>query len=228
MDLWCWLFKIRFKTMKKIAFFGGSGGLGTKVIEHLTNYEVDSISSSQVNFLRDNDISNYFYRNDNVGVVVIFSNYNYNSFLHKYEDNDIKLSKQIDINIKGVTECVSRALKDMRVKEYGRIILASSITVDKNVMGTAIYAAAKAYYENLIKTIALENASKNITANCIQLGYMDGGLTYTLPPEFLEKTINQIPSKRLGTSKEIASTIDFLINNPYINGTTIKLTGGLL
>ena len=57
---------------------------------------------------------------------------------------------------------------------------------------------------------------------------MDGGLTYTLPPEFLEKTINQIPSKRLGTSKEIASTIDFLINNPYINGTTIKLTGGLL
>jgi len=214
--------------MKKIAFFGGSGGLGTKVIEHLTNYEVDSISSSRVNFLRDNDISNYFYRNDNVGVLVIFSNYNYNSFLHKYEDNDINLSKQIDINIKGVTECVSRALKDMRVKEYGRIILASSITVDKNVMGTAIYAAAKAYYENLIKTIALENASKNITANCIQLGYMDGGLTYTLPPEFLEKTINQIPSKRLGTSKEIASTIDFLINNPYINGTTIKLTGGLL
>ena len=55
---------------------------------------------------------------------------------------------------------MSRALKDMRVKEYGRIILASSITVDKNVMGTAIYAAAKAYYENLIKTIALENASK--------------------------------------------------------------------
>lgn len=213
--------------MKKIAFFGGSGGLGTKVIEHLTNYKVDSISSRQVDFLRDNNISNYFYRNNNVGVVVIFSNYNYNSFLHKYEDNDTNLSKQIDINIKGVTECISIALSKMRKNEYGRIILASSITVDRNVVGTSIYAAAKAYYENLVKTIALENASKNITANCIQLGYMDGGLTYTLPKDFIEETINKIPCKRLGTGKEIANTIKFLVDTPYINGTTIKLTGGL-
>jgi 3-oxoacyl-[acyl-carrier protein] reductase len=213
--------------MKKIAFFGGSGGLGTKVIEHLTNYEVDSISSSQVDFTRDNDISNYFYKNRDIDIVVIFSNYNYNSFLHKYEDNDLELYKQIDTNIKGTTECISRALKDMRTKGYGRIILASSITVEKNVMGTSVYAASKAYYENLVKTISLENASKGITANCIQLGYMDGGLTYTLSNDFIEQTIDQIPSKRLGTPLEIANTIKFLIENEYVNGTSIKLTGGL-
>lgn len=213
--------------MKKIAFFGGSGGLGTKVIQHLTNYKVDSISSREVDLTQDYHISNYFYRNDDVDVVVIFSNYNYNSFLHKYKDADPELYKQIDINIKGTTECISRALKSMRAKEYGRIILASSITVENNVMGTSVYAASKAYYENLVKTISLENASKGITANCIQLGYMDGGLTYTLSKEFLDQTIKNIPSKRLGTPKEIAQTIDFLINSPYINGTTIQLTGGL-
>ena len=213
--------------MKKIACFGGSGGLGTKVIKHLTEYEVDSISSLKVNLIGNYDISNYFYRNDDTDVVVMFSNYNYNSFLHKYKDNDPELYKQIDINIKGVTECVSRALKTMRAREYGRIILASSITVEKNVMGTSVYAATKAYYENLVKTIALENASKNITANCIQLGYMDGGLTYTLPKDFIDKTINEIPCKRLGTDKEIANTIKFLVDTPYVNGTTIKLTGGL-
>ena len=213
--------------MKKLAFFGGSGGLGTKVIQHLTDYSVDSISSKKVNFLLENSISNYFYSNPNTDIVVIFSNYNYNSFLHKYKDNDPELYKQIDINIKGVTECVSRALKTMRAREYGRIILASSITVEKNVMGTSVYAATKAYYENLVKTIALENASKNITANCIQLGYMDGGLTYTLPKNFIDETINKIPCKRLGTDKEIANTIKFLVDTPYVNGTTIKLTGGL-
>ena len=213
--------------MKKIAFFGGSGGLGTKVIEHLKDYEVDSISSKKVNFTREHDISNYFHWNKDVDVLVIFSNYNYNSFLHKYKDNDKELYTQIDINIKGVTECISRALKDMRDRGYGRIILASSITVDRNVMGTSIYAASKAYYENLVKTISVENASKGITANCIQLGYMDGGLTYTLPEEFIQATINSIPSKRLGTPQEIASTIEFLINNEYVNGSTLKLTGGL-
>jgi NAD(P)-dependent dehydrogenase (short-subunit alcohol dehydrogenase family) len=90
-----------------------------------------------------------------------------------------------------------------------------------------VYAATKAYYENLVKTICIENASKNITANCIQLGYMDGGLTYTLSEEFLQSTILQIPAKRLGTPEEIFQTVDFLIDNNYINGTTIKLTGGL-
>jgi NAD(P)-dependent dehydrogenase (short-subunit alcohol dehydrogenase family) len=213
--------------MKKIAFFGGTGGLGTQVTKHLTNYEVDQIGSLKVNLTSKYDIPNYFYSNTDVDVVVIFSNYNHNNFLHKYEYNDVELHKQIDVNVTGVTNCISRALKDMRASGYGRIIIASSITVDKSVMGTSIYAAVKAYYENLVKTIALENASKGITANCIQLGYMDGGLTYTLSDDFINQTIEKIPAKRLGTALEIAKTIEFLIENEYVNGSTIKLTGGL-
>jgi NAD(P)-dependent dehydrogenase (short-subunit alcohol dehydrogenase family) len=213
--------------MKKIAFFGGSSGLGSQVIPYLqSKYDVSSIGSKVVNLIKNDDITNYFDINS-PDIVIIFSNYNYNSFLHKYKDNENELAKQVDINISGVTKCLSYALDSMRKNKYGRIILASSITVDKSVMGTGMYAATKAYYENLVKTICLENASKNITANCIQLGYMDGGLTYTLSEEFLQKTISQIPSNRLGTPEEIFKTIDFLIDNSYINGTTIKLTGGL-
>lgn len=213
--------------MKKIAFFGGSGGLGSKVVEHLKDYEIDSISSKQVDFTKQHTINNYFHQNSDVDVAVIFSNFNHNSFIHKYGTDNKMLRKQINVNIVGVTECISRALQDMRERGYGRIIIASSITVDKSVMGAGVYAASKAYYENLVKTISLENSSKGITANCIQLGYMDGGLTYTLPDEFITSTINSIPAKRLGNPEEIAITIDFLIKNSYINGTTIKLTGGL-
>jgi acetoacetyl-CoA reductase len=213
--------------MKKLTFFGGSSGLGHQILPFLhKKYKVDCVSSTKVDFQKKENISNYFYLN-NPDIVIIFSNYNYNSFLHKYKTNEDKLIKQININITGVTNCVSYALDNMRKNNYGRIILASSVTVDKNILGTSIYAASKAYYENLVKTICLENAIKNITANCIQLGYMDGGLTYTLNKDFLENIIDTIPSKRLGTPKEIFKTIDFLIENSYINGTTIKLTGGL-
>lgn len=212
--------------MKNIAFFGGSGGLGTKVIEHLTEYNVDSISSKDVNLLNSSDIDTYLDKN-NPDVVVVFSNYNFNSFIHKYNDNEKDLYAQINVNIKGVTELVSKSLIGMRARGYGRIILASSITVDRNVMGTSIYAAGKAYYENLVKSISLENASKGITANCIQLGYMDGGLTYTLTDEFIQNIVGSIPCKRLGTSKEISDTIKFIINTEYVNGSTLKLTGGL-
>jgi NAD(P)-dependent dehydrogenase (short-subunit alcohol dehydrogenase family) len=213
--------------MKKVTFFGGTGGLGSQIIPHLTNYKVNVVGSLSVNFEKPYDIANYFSRNSSEDVVVIFTNYNYNSFLHKYKNNQEELKKQIDINIFSVTSCISHALDMMRTRGYGRIILASSVTVDKNVMGTSIYAATKAYYENIVKTIAIENASKGITANCIQLGYMDGGLTYTLSDNFIQETIEKIPVKRLGTAKEIAQTIEFLIETEYVNGTTLKLTGGL-
>lgn len=213
---------------KSILFFGGTGGLGTQVIEHLDKYEIKSLGSNDVNFLDEKNILSFFESIEKVDVLVIFTNYNYNSFLHKYNENNFdELSKQIEVNILSVTKIISKCLNMMRNQNFGRIILSSSITVDKNVMGTSIYASCKSYYENIVKTICLENASKNITANCIQLGYMDGGLTYTLSEEFIKKTIEGIPTKRLGRPDEIAKTIDFLIDSEYINGTTIKLTGGL-
>lgn len=213
--------------MKKLAFFGGTGGLGTQVVPLIQGYEIDSIGSQKVDLRDPQAIAAYFEKNE-PEIVVVFSNTNYNSFIHKYSGGGVdKVLSQTETNIVGVVSVISNALQSMRQKNYGRIILASSVTVDKNVMGVGMYAACKAFYENLVKTTALENASKGITANCIQLGYMDGGLTYTLPEEFLQQQIEKIPAKRLGTPKEIAQTIDFLIKNEYINGTTIKLTGGL-
>jgi NAD(P)-dependent dehydrogenase (short-subunit alcohol dehydrogenase family) len=79
----------------------------------------------------------------------------------------------------------------------------------------------------LVQTVAIENASKGITANCMQLGYMDGGLTHTIGQEFLSKIISSIPACRLGRAEEIAETIKFLILNEYVNGATIKVSGGL-
>ena len=213
--------------MKKLAFFGATSGLGRQITPLLNQYQVDSIGSAKVNFENENDIASYFYLNSDVDVMLIFTNYNYNSLIHKYKHKQAELHKQIHINVQGVTECISHALDCMRKNGYGRIILASSVVVDRSVVGTGIYGAAKAYYENIVKTIAEENASKGVTANCIQLGYMDGGLTYTLEDTFLQNIVETIPAKRLGTPHEIADTIKFLINNEYVNGTTIKLTGGL-
>jgi len=215
--------------MKKIAFFGGSGGLGIEVVKRLKNYDVNSIGSKLCDFRKPDEIKNYFINNKDIDIVIIFSNYNFNSFLHKYvdEDGERELKSQLDINIYGVTRCLSNVIPQMRSRNYGRIILASSVTVDRNIMGTSIYAATKAYYENIVKTTCIENASKGITANCIQLGYMTGGLCDTLPDKFKNKMLKEIPCNRFGSIGEISNTIEFIIQNEYVNGSTIKLTGGL-
>ena len=214
--------------MRKIAFFGGTSGLGSQVKNYLTEHTIDVVGSNLVNFENLETIDSYFKNNKDIEVLIIFNNYNYNSFMHKYtNDTDNQLLKQININITGITQSITRALKSMREQKFGRIIIASSITVDRNVMGTGVYAASKAYMENLVKTISIENASTGITANCIQLGYMDGGLTYTLSPDFIETIVKSIPAKRLGKPEEIANTIKYLIDTEYVNGSTIKITGGL-
>ena len=214
--------------MRKIAFFGGTSGLGSQVKNYLTDHTIDVVGSNLVNFENLETIDSYFKNNKDIEVLIIFNNYNYNSFMHKYtNDTDNQLLKQININITGITQSITRALKSMREQRFGRIIIASSITVDRNVMGTGVYAASKAYMENLVKTISIENASTGITANCIQLGYMDGGLTYTLSPDFIETIVKSIPAKRLGKPEEIANTIKYLIDTEYVNGSTIKITGGL-
>jgi NAD(P)-dependent dehydrogenase (short-subunit alcohol dehydrogenase family) len=208
----------------KITIFGGTGGLGSQILRDSIYAKIDRLGSRDCDLNVVNEISNYFYQ-DCPDIVIFFNNLNINGFLHKMWGMEIY--RLIQTNIAGTTYATTQALKSMRDKGYGRIIYASSITVDKNVMGTSIYASTKAYYENLVKTISLENASKGITANCIQLGYMDGGLTYTLPPEFIEQKKKEIPAGRLGKIDEIDKTINFLIDNEYVNGTTIKLTGGL-
>jgi len=69
--------------------------------------------------------------------------------------------------------------------------------------------------------------SKNVTCNTIQLGYFDGGLTYNIPEEFRNQILETIPAKRWGTIEELENTVRFLINTPYINGTSIKINGGI-
>lgn len=212
-----------------IAFFGGTSGLGSKVSKILKEqYQVTDLGSAQVNFTYENAISNFFYTNTDIDNVIIFSNYNHGRFLHKYHSDDLsELNKQIDINIKGVTRVVSHALQHMRKVGSGKIIIASSVLADTPEMGTGIYAACKTYYESLVKTICIENANKGITANCIQMGYMDGGLTDKLPDGFMDEKLKSIPAGRLGTPDEVATTIKFILDTPFVNGTTIKLTGGI-
>ena len=219
--------------MKNLHFFGGTGGLGSALCDELKGkYTIIPVGSKAFDLANYNKWPNNAKLQEllsNPEIVLIFSNYNYDAFLHKYRSAELQLEleKQISINIIGITKLLAEVLAPMRQKKYGRIILASSVLSDNPVMGASIYAATKAYYENIVKTIALENGALGITANCLQLQYMDVGLGNKLPPDFLKQKIEEIPCKRLCTIAEVAHAINFLIENEYMSGTTLKLTGGL-
>ena len=213
--------------MKKIVVFGGTGGLGSKVINLLKNYNITAIGSKDV------DISNFyevetFFKEKSYDIVINLAGINYDVFIHKINETYLdKINKQLDVNIKGTINIISNCLPAMRENNYGRIITISSVLAENPVISTGVYSGCKGFIDSFVKTVAIENANKNISCNSIQLGYFDAGLTYKIPEQFRNDIQNNIPMKRWGTIEELANLIEFLIQTPYVTGTNIKINGGI-
>jgi acetoacetyl-CoA reductase/3-oxoacyl-[acyl-carrier protein] reductase len=149
-----------------------------------------------------------------------------NAFAHKSSIED--WNSVINVNLTGTFYLIRAVLPVMREKNFGRIINLSSIVSQTGVMGTSAYAASKAGINGMIKSIALENAQKGITINNINLGYFKVGMINTVPKELQEKIKSKIAINEFGDPDNIFSTIQYIINTPYLNGSCIDLNGGLV
>jgi NAD(P)-dependent dehydrogenase (short-subunit alcohol dehydrogenase family) len=116
----------------------------------------------------------------------------------------------------------------MREQKYGRIVNFSSVVTKIPTLGVSAYAASKAGLVGMTKTIAAENAAYGITANSINLGYVDLGMGINSVPEKYQELIKQRnPMRRFCHPEEIYNAISFLIKTEYINGANIDIDGGV-
>lgn len=214
--------------MKKIIVFGGTGGLGSKLIPLLKQkYEVVSIGSKDIDITSFTSVKEFFDSND-YDIVLNMSGKKYDVFLSKITENDQEdIDKMIDVNIKGNINVISACLPKMIQKNYGRIISISSIFSELNVPKNSIYCASKAFVDRFISNANKENIKFGITCNSIQLGYWDGGMAYRVEEKYQEMAKEKIGLKRFGKIEELYNTIDFIIENEYICGTNLKIDGGI-
>src|SRR5882757_5712100 len=84
-------------------------------------------------------------------------------------------------------------IEGMRDRAAGRIVNISSINGQKGQIGQVNYSASKAGIIGFTKALALENARKGITINCICPGYIDTDMVADVPPKVLEGIVAQIP-----------------------------------
>jgi NAD(P)-dependent dehydrogenase (short-subunit alcohol dehydrogenase family) len=214
--------------MKTMVIFGGSGGIG-KILSNIFSekYKVISLSSKDVDVTSIKEVENFFEQND-IDYVLNLSVLNRDIFVHKYGSiNEADLKMQIDVNILGTVNVASASLRLFRKKQAGELIMFSSILSDNPLMATSIYSSSKSFIETFTKTCAIENASKNIKVNCIQLGYFDVGLFEDVSESVKQKVLSNIPFQKWGDVRDIASCIEMIIDNNYITGQTIKINGGL-
>jgi acetoacetyl-CoA reductase len=142
--------------------------------------------------------------------------------------NSEQWSEVIRVNMDSLFNMTRQVIEGMREREWGRIVNISSINGQKGQIGQTNYSAAKAGMIGFTKALALENAKKGVTVNCIAPGYIDTEMVQAVPEKVLESIIGQIPVGRLGRGDEIADMVAFLAGEQagYVTGSTLSLNGG--
>ena len=197
-----------------------NNSLGTE-INNLTQVDVRSFDSVSKWVTGVVDESN----SDRI-VLINCAGITYNALGHKSDLDQWK--NVIDVNLIGSFNLIRALLPHMRDANYGRIINLSSVVAQKGVPGTSAYAASKSGLWGMTKALSVENASKNITINNINLGYFDIGIIDQVPSNSLEGLIETIPVRRLGAPPNIIKTVDYIIDNSDLCGTSIDVNGGIV
>ena len=147
-------------------------------------------------------------------------------WFHKMEPD--QWSSVMRTNLDSMFFMTRPVIEGMRDRGFGRIINISSINAQKGQLGQVNYATAKAGIIGFTKALALENARKGITVNCICPGYIDTDMVMAVPPKVMEGILGQIPVGRLGKSEEIAALVGYLASDAsaFMTGAVLSINGG--
>lgn len=124
--------------------------------------------------------------------------------------------RMVDVNIKGVLNCIGSSLPVMLEQKGGHIVNVSSVAGRRVFHGGAVYCATKFAVNALSEGLRMELAPKhNIRVTSIQPGAVDTELT----DHITDDTINRNLSERFKgmeklTSEDIAEAIYYAISQP--------------
>jgi pteridine reductase len=127
----------------------------------------------------------------------------------------------LDLNLRAPFLLAREVAKKMT--EGGLIVNISDVGAQKTWSKYPSYTVSKAALESLTRILARALAPK-IRVNSIAPGFVLQ--SQIVSPEEWERLIQRIPLKRPAQAEEIASALEFLLQNEYITGQTIVVDGG--
>ena len=136
----------------------------------------------------------------------------------------------IDVNLKGVFNCMKAITPVMVRQKQGKIISISSVVGIAGNAGQVNYSASKAGIIGMTKSLAKELGSRGVNVNAVAPGFIETDMTNTLGDKVKEEAEKNIPLKRFGKAEDVAECVAFLASgaSDYITGQVIQVDGGML
>lgn len=138
-----------------------------------------------------------------------------------------------------VAELNAAFVPGMKERRNGRILCVTSLSVQEPIENLAVSNGIRSAVTAMLKTLADELASYEITVNCVAPGAIATDRLNDLmnariarsglsEEEYMAGYLQAIPMGRLGSPEEFASVVAFLASAraSYITGSTISVDGG--
>ncbi len=155
-----------------------------------------------------------------------------------FEVEDFK--KALDLNLLSTINLVYAFLPYMKQQKWGRILASTSISVKQPIPTLALSNVSRVGVVAFIKSLSVEIASLNITANTLAPGYIMTERVKQLLEDQAQKegisfqnaldgVIDTIPAKTIGSPADFGAFCAFLASEhtSYITGETILMDGGM-
>ncbi|WP_336027331.1 SDR family NAD(P)-dependent oxidoreductase [Geodermatophilus sp. FMUSA9-8] len=140
----------------------------------------------------------------------------------------------VRVNLVGTFNVLSQAAARMAAhdpldgEERGVCVLTASVAAYEGQVGQAPYASAKAGIVGLTLVAARDLAQRLVRVVTIAPGTFDTPILARLPPEVRDSLGRATPHpRRLGVADEFARLALAIVDNPMLNGETIRLDGAL-
>lgn len=141
------------------------------------------------------------------------------------------------VNVRGVWLGLKCVIPEMLKNKGGSIICTSSLAGLKGQARLSPYVASKHAVMGIMKSVALEYASKNIRINTINpapiatrmIEAIESGFGPGSEEVVKEKMKASVPMRRYGTPEEVADLVLFLASDEssYTTGTSFPIDGGM-
>lgn len=134
----------------------------------------------------------------------------------------------INVNLKGYFNYNKAAALVFKDQKGGKIVNISSINGLRGKFGQTNYSASKGGEIAMSKTLARELGKFNVNVNVVAPGMVMTEMARNIPPEFLNKAIDETVIGRIATPEDCANIVAFLCSDSarHITGEVIKIDGG--
>ncbi len=145
------------------------------------------------------------------------------------EVQESEWDRVIETNLKGCFLCTQRAARHMKERGSGAIVNIGSGCNKVPFPNLAAYTASKGGIEMFTKSAALELGPFGIRVNCVAPGAIETERTKAELADFAKSWASLTPLRRIGTSEDVASAVEFLLSDSasFISGQTLGVDGGL-